>query len=82
MASVTLTMHSLSLPELRAALVAHNHEHDTDDQPVNSATTYIREHDRAIGAFVRVEGPECFSMTTLPLTAASAALVARAVVDA
>lgn len=79
MASATLTIHSLTLDELKRALLAHKTEFEVATQPTHIATSYISEHDHAIGAFVRVEGPECFTLTTLPLTPASASIIAAAV---
>ena len=79
MSTVTIQFSSVTEPELRKILLAHKTEFEVGTQPRNVESSYIREHDRVVGCFVRVEGPECFTVTTLPLTPASAALVASAV---
>lgn len=78
MATVTIQFGSVNNEELRRILLAHKLEFEVNDQPRNVESSYIREHDRVVGCFVRVEGPEHYCVTTLPLAPASAVLVAQA----
>lgn len=80
MASVTLRITGLNERQLRDVLVAHHLEHKNISQPQHIATSYARQHDAGlVGAIVRVEGPECYTVLTMPLSPESASLVADAV---
>lgn len=81
--SVTLCFSSLTERQMRAVLLAHHHEHRISEQPVSSATRYAEAYDSmgATGCIVRVEGPHAYTVVTMPLRPASAAIVAAAADD-
>ncbi len=77
MSTVTLQFSSLNESQMRSVLIAHRHEVMDNDQPASITTSDCRSESKG-GAFVRVAG-SCYEVTTMGLTATSAAIVLAAV---